>query len=336
MLLGMMILTGMQACETTPGEGSDFSISDAKENRNVVPLPYKEFGKGVFVVDIGVANLGPRPFLLDTGATRSAVFEDLAKELALVPQGQEAVMVHGMTAKDLKQRSTIESMSVGPHVYQDVSVVILSERKDKPADKVLPQGLIGMDILSKFRLYVDGPEKMIYLIPVSLPELKPPPYWRKIQLIKNPYSETDYGLHFFEMRVGNKLVPALFDSGSEINIVNWNSVHFPQLKSMRRRLREKWVIDGAVGEFDPVTVVNMQNFRSGQKRWDKREFYVMDFDNLGILGVESQPFIIAGANLFAGGSFYVDFETDQLIVRPTEVDREFMLGSPTGISILVE
>ena len=336
MLLVILAFSVLQACETTAGSSNGFSISDAKANRDVVRLPYKQFGKGVFVIDISVGQLGPKPFLLDTGATRSAVFEELANELSLVPLGKEAVMVHGMTAKDLKQKSKLDSISIGPHEYRNVSVVILADRKEKASNSVLPQGLIGMDILSKFRLYVDGSEKMIYLIPVALPELKPPPYWRKIQLIKNPYSEIDYGLHFFEMRVGNKLVPALFDSGSEINIVNWNSVHFPQLKAMRRRLREKWVIDGAIGEFDPVTVVNMVNFRSGQKRWDRREFFVMDFDNLGILGVETQPFIIAGANLFAGGSFYVDFETDQLIVRPTDVDREFMLGSPIGISIPVE
>jgi len=42
----------------------------------------------------------------------------------------------------------------------------------------------------------------------------------------------------------------------------------------------------------------------------------MEFDSLEVLGVNDQPFIIAGMNLFADISFYMDFNTTELRFEP--------------------
>ncbi len=305
-------------------------------NDRVHSLPFEVVGAGLFVIDVQLNNGQPEKFLIDTGATKSAVFQELANEYQLVGFEDSKVVIHGMTAKGTKPRTTIKNLRIASLELSEFEVVILGQREKFGEEIYRPDGIIGMDVLSDYRIYVDAELLLLHLIPRSLPPLNFPSNWRLIQLKPNPYSEVNYGLNFIELRIGNRLVPALLDTGSEFNIINWDSLHFPQLKAMRKRMREDWLIKGAIGEFDPVSQIKVENFRGGQKWWEERIFYVMNFDNLDILGIEQNPFVIAGGNLLAGNSFYLDFETQMLLIKPDDYDRKVSLGRRDGIVVQVE
>ena len=74
-------------------------------------------------------------------------------------------------------------------------------------------------------------------------------------------------------------------------------------------------MQGAVGVFKPQTKIRLRHFRGGQKFWEDKDFIVMDFESLDILGVADQPFIIAGMNLFAGETIFIDFERNFLAIE---------------------
>ncbi len=332
------IIAGMSlwGCETVSSEEQGIHLNEVASSKEILTVPYEVYGAGVLVIQVDVGNDQKARFLLDTGATRSALFRGKSGRLKLKEADRVDVTVHGMTAIGQKPTALVPQIVIDERVFENVEVVLLDERKHATVVEAEPDGLIGMDLLEGYRILVDADAKLLSLIPNHGPAVAVPGSWRNIQLIPNPYTDTDHGLHFFEMRVGNRLVPALFDTGSEFNLINWNSLHFPQLRLIKKRLREKWVVAGAIGEFDPISKVTVEGFRVGQKWWDERLFVVMDFENLGILGVDENPFVIAGGNLFAGNSFYVDFQKDVLMVRPEAFDNDFNQRRYDGIVVKAE
>lgn len=304
-------------------------INDAR----VFSMPFEVVGEGLFVVEVGINGLESRQFVVDTGATKSAIYRDTLKKLDLTSVINSQVNIHGMTTVAPKPQAQLMHVRLGTLEINNLDVVVLDKDRLIGEDTFQADGIIGMDILRNYRIYVDGDTSTFHLIPSFLPAVEIPIDWRFVELKPNPYLETDHGLHFIELRIGNRLIPALLDTGSEFNIISWDSLHFPQLRSMKRRMREDWLIKGAVGEFDPVSQVNVENFRGGQKWWEHRVFYVMNFENLEILGVDQKPFVIAGGNLLAGNSFYLDFDQAQLFVRPEKFDRQLNLRRYGGIVI---
>ena len=123
-------------------------------------------------------------------------------------------------------------------------------------------------------------------------------------------------MHFIELRVDGRKTPALLDTGSEFNAMNWNSASYTQAKHLRRKLRKDWALQGANGTFDPVAKANLKLIRSGQKFWEDKDFIIMDFKSLDILGAEDDPFIIVGMNLLAEETVVLDFENNIMAIKP--------------------
>jgi hypothetical protein len=86
-------------------------------------------------------------FVLDTGAERTAIASDLAQSLNLSP-GPE-ILVHGVTAARTVTSAFIERLTFGGRAFTDI-VAPVFDRRDLAAD-----GLIGLDVLSQFRLELD-------------------------------------------------------------------------------------------------------------------------------------------------------------------------------------
>lgn len=270
--------------------------------------------------------------MIDTGATLSAIFESAIDSLQLSNIERNNFRIHGMTAMGERPAAFLKQLNLGSKPYTNLPVAILEDRQDPVETQIKPLGIIGMDILSDFHIYVDGEAKMFHLIPNHLPSPMIPNQWRHVPLFGNPFIETDHNLHFINIRMGGYVMPALLDTGADVNLMNWVTSEYSVLNRAKRRLREEWEINGAIGTFDPVFKINAKNFRSGQKFWPLKEFIVMEFEGLDILGVKDQPFMIAGPDLLNGETFFLDFKNKSLRFKPTKLDRQ-----PTYIDVgLVE
>lgn len=86
-------------------------------------------------------------FVLDTGAERTAIAADLAESLGL-RSGPE-LLVHGVTAARTVSSAHIGRLTFGGRAFTDI-VAPVFDRRDLAAD-----GLIGLDVLSQFRLELD-------------------------------------------------------------------------------------------------------------------------------------------------------------------------------------
>jgi len=333
-LLKYLTTTGLAvllvACQTTSSLSSKRSsptLAKTLAERDVISVPYRIYGKSVFILDLKSHEGKTLPFMVDTGATRSALFKSTVKKLDLVAEEDTTINIHGMMQNGRRPVVKVPALALDDLILSDLKMAVLDDREGVAESLINPAGLIGMDVLSDYRVFVDADLQTFNLIPKSLARPQIPTHWENVQLYKNPFKEVpdNHDLHFMEIRLGNKLLPALLDTGSEFSLMNWSVAVYPQLKRARRKLYETWLIEGALGTFDPMYKIKAQDFRSGQKYWDSKEFIVMNFDGLDILGVSEQPFLIAGSNLFSDQTFYMDFE-DNIIRFKNDRDPTDTLG----------
>lgn len=307
----------MMSCQTTDVASQKIiTLRETLQSEQIISLPYRLYHNRVFAVNMVTQDGRILPFLVDTGATKSALYRRTLAKLDLSTDNSQEIQIHGMHKMGSRPIVSVPKLTLGTRTLEDFEFAILENRIDDKVTGIRPAGLIGMDVMSDYRIYVDADTKTFNLIPRSLPSPKVPYWWERVQLEKNPFSDQDYGLHFMKIRVGNHLMPALLDTGSEDNLMSWNVSKFPQLRRARKRLYDTWLIEGAVGEFEPDYAVSVKNMRSGQKFWEKSEFVVVDFKGLGILGLKDESFLIAGSALLVDETFYVDFAENLMRFKP--------------------
>jgi len=302
-LLAPFLLTACQALSGT--RALDTAIADPKTNR----VPITRLDTGLLSVPLTFADGTSAPFILDTGATMSVLFADRSNQIGTVTQ--ESVRIHGMFDSRLAGLTTLPDVSIGRQTLGDVRMAILPPRKLSPTPA---WGIIGMDLLERFRLFRPKDEDTLFLFPVTDAPVDLPPHWATIELSPNPYAQTDSArrLRFMNVRLAGRLAPALLDTGLSFSLMSYHFATLPQLKHHRQQHKRRFRIEGALDTYRPKLRVSNISFRAGTRHWKSQSFVVQDIESLGILGLEDRPFLIAGINLFADESFYLDVSENVL------------------------
>lgn len=315
----VVMISILASCATAPPERLD--LSEVLDGEAAITIPMKVTESGLIVIKGIKAEGQSLDMVLDTGATQSAIFRSALNKLNLEPSFRQETMVHGMVESKEHKVVYLPMLDMGPLSFTSKPMIVLDDRESDFRDLEIFDGLIGMDILAKYQVYVSPSKSELKLIPNDVP-VYVSYFWPRIYLRENPFLSDDRTLHFIEMRIAGRMTPALFDTGAEFSAMNWPAATYAQAKAIRRNLRKEWELQGAVGIFKPVARVKLNRLRGGQIFWNDKEFVVMDFDSLDVLGVENQPFIIAGMNLFLNETIFMDFERGFLAVIPEEGIRE--------------
>jgi len=317
--IGLMVAAVLFAgCVSTPK--GPLSLQQQIEHPSTITLELLANEAELLVVKAGFPDDSGGRFVIDTGATLSAIYPDVQQGLGLSPLERSSIRIHGMIAAQLQPITEMPSLRLEQKTLPPFRIAIIprADEQENNQRSTLPKndGVIGMDILGEYHLYIDKPNAIIRFIPRALGPAVLPYNWNIVNLTRNPFLEDGRELHFFQLRLGNVLTPALLDTGSQYNMMNWNTKRFPRLRAVKKSLRKNWEIQGAVGTFKPVTKILSKNARAGQKFWGFHEFLVLDFESLDVLGIDGKPFVIAGMPMFSEGAVLMDFENDKLYFEP--------------------
>nr|WP_314433455.1 pepsin/retropepsin-like aspartic protease family protein [uncultured Brevundimonas sp.] len=108
-------------------------------------------------VEAQLANDQPRLFFIDTGAEASAVSIELAQSLGLPPG--PSVTVHGVTAAEVTPTVRVARIEIGRQSFTDLTLPVF------PRALLGADGLLGLDLLSRFRLTLDMSTRRVILSP---------------------------------------------------------------------------------------------------------------------------------------------------------------------------
>jgi gag-polyprotein putative aspartyl protease len=96
-------------------------------------------------------------FVIDTGAGRTAIAQDVAEALEL-PPGPE-VLVHGVTSAERAQTVRLARLNFGNRRFDDLTCPVF------PRALIGSDGLLGLDVLSRFELSFDLNRRTVKLKP---------------------------------------------------------------------------------------------------------------------------------------------------------------------------
>ena len=302
----LLVLTLLCAGLTVQARSANFSPENAE-------APLSRLGTGQYLVPVMVNGQGPFQFVIDSAATRTSLFERMRAHLDLEPHPIKQRFVMGMITSAMRPTLRIDHLAFAGQNYKALEVILLD---NWPQTEDAPDGILGMDILQDLTVYVEHENNRIRIKKKKSFSDRKYKKWQRLQLAPSPYPAKGYGLLFTDMKLGDRRVSAMIDTGAGFTAINWKSVHGTKLSDHRKRLREEWVVQGAIGEFVPRVRIHLDRMHIGSKLLKGHELLIMDFENLPFTQGGQHPMAIAGIDIFQGGDFVFDFPRKQIFLAP--------------------
>lgn len=257
---------------------------------------------GRVVAPVSINGQGPFRFIVDTGANRSVLSDDLAAHLGLTAQGTGVVhSVHGV--------STAPLVSVDQLQYGDVSLG--AEALPMLSGHVLAgeQGLLGVDGMRGRRLRVDFERNCIEISLSS--EARRLRGWTAIR------GEMRFG-HLVVIRgsINGIRVNLLLDTGSDSSLANF-ALRDAMNVRLRRRLRQEQTIAYTAGQ--TVVLENamiIPRMMMGELEVRNVVAYVGDFHIFRLWELTDEPTLLLGMDVLSQArGIAIDYERGVVYFR---------------------
>ena len=247
-----------------------------------------------------INDKGPFRFLVDTGADRSVLASDVAKQLGLI--GGDDVVVQGISRSIPATTALLHSLKVGSVELSDIAVPVLS-REWLGAD-----GYLGLDILDRRRVTFDfryqtltiDRSNQIHGFEIS---------HDLIVRVKGSNGR----LTSYDCRVDDVPAAAFIDSGAQVTI--GNSLLFAELqKRGASYVSDKIVpVTDVTGGTSPGRITSFSTIRLGAISFLRANLLISDLEVFNVWGLADQPALFIGMNFLGQTSaFSIDFSRKEL------------------------
>lgn len=168
-------------------------------------------------VPVSIEGRGPFRFMVDTGAERTVISRELARQLQL-NEGSRAT-VHSMT--EVKEIATVRipALQVSTKTVRDINAPAL-ERAHMGAE-----GILGVDTLKEHRVLFDFARQTMTITPSRAPEER----WDSDTIVVTARNRFGH-LVLVDASVDGQKVYVIIDTGSQVSVAN---------DALRRRLASR-------------------------------------------------------------------------------------------------
>lgn len=294
----------------------------AQDNEvDVVTAPVSYF-YDLLTVEVFVNDYGPYPFIIDTGSTTTILYDNIAEELAVAQNGTDMSLVHGIHAKEQKPELQPTHFRIGD---MDIGVVKPVSSAAWDAENV-PAGIIGTDILKSFGMIVNSRDQTITLATPDKFEALRTPSWRLVRMKSNPYDKkTVRDLFFIDVDLdGVCEVPAIFDTGSQITMMNTATAQSYFKRSRVSNGRKTWTHKGALTTEYVNKYVRILNLGLRRTQWERVEVFIKNMTSLDIINPKNRPLMIVGMDLMKNRNFAINFPKKRLYISgPNDMKSDY-------------
>lgn len=242
---------------------------------------------GRVVAPVMVNGQGPFRFIVDTGANRSVVSQNLAERLGLPTIGEGVVhSVHGATPAPLVAVDTLR--------YGNLPVPGSQMPMLQGAMLAGEQGLLGVDGMQDRRLRLDFEEQCIEIVPAN----RARPLGRAWTRLRG---ELRFGnLVVVQGRIDGMRVNVLIDTGSNVSLGN-HMLH-RMLAERSRYARNSEGFGRAYTAGDPVvldTAIIVPELDIGELNMTDLLLFVGDFHVFSLWGLDQEPTVLVGMDVLS-------------------------------------
>ena len=271
--------------------------------------PYEVEGGERIVIDVRIDGQGPYKFLFDTGASISVVFDRLRYKLGLESVPGSSVIVHGIVSSGEFPLLEIEQLQVGSETWDSPRIVALPD--DTAASDNI-DGVLGVDFLRNYSIGFSARERVIRLYhPESVAERR---YrgWSAVPLREQPLRQGAVTAYFVDIEIGGEELPAVFDLGAGLNVINIPGAR--RLNLVQRRPQQGDEVTGLLNSLPAAARFDAPRVNTGKVEWRDEVFLVADLEIFRTLMLGDSPVAILGVGFFTQRDFVIDFARNRLLV----------------------
>ena len=280
-------------------------------------VPYVLQPSGRILVDVRIDGRGPYPFALDTAASISFIFDEYRRELALTVLPDQGATIRGVMATGRFPLVHVDRLDVGSEVWSDVRLVSLPGDTDVAAGLA---GVLGMDFLRRYGVGFFTADRVVHLYRPERVSDNSYRGWATVPLQPVRVGETSEPLYFFQIEIGGRSLPALFDLGAGLNMINRSGADYLHLVPLGAP--QNLVLSDVLENASIVAQLGSEEVATAGIRWRNEKFLIADLQVFVTLMGEDGPLAILGSGLFNQRDFVIDFADSRLLVRAAmeEVD----------------
>ncbi|MEZ5893782.1 MAG: aspartyl protease family protein [Parvularculaceae bacterium] len=286
----------------------------------VVRAPYRLDYGGWYTVAVTIDGEGPYDFIIDTGATHSLVFENLASQKNFPLSGDPLQRVLGVSSEAMQPTYVVGDIALGPAVLNNAHCVILP---DWTVRKRSPHGVLGLDFMASYQVVFDAENHEIRLYAATAEPEAQTRGWSKTRLKGNTF-DRDFGEMFVvEGRLNRKRTRFLVDLGASGTVINGvaagktallgdKSISVNPMRGATRLNEIKDANDTAV----TAQPILLERLMIGRTIWKKQVVVAHNAQIFEELGVQRTPFGLLGTDLLRDRSFVLDFPGGKMLIGP--------------------
>lgn len=263
-------------------------------------------------VPVSIDGQGPFNFVVDTGAERTVLSEELANTLGLGRTG--TAEVHSISGAQRFQTVTVPSLSVTSTPVRNVQAPLLKR------GNLGAEGLLGIDSLQSKAILIDFAQQKIMVTPASkAPELNADEGDTIVIRARSRLGR----LILADAAVGQRKIAVVIDTGAEHSVGNL-AMRKAAVKRGKALLLIPTTLQDVAGGTVPAEIAVVNDMRLGSVTLTGMPIAFADLPVFRQLGLDKRPAMLLGMNtLRAFNQVAVDFATKKVrFVVPGDSSRE--------------
>ena len=309
----LIVIALLSGCETVPKQ---ILIYGAPQDKVLEIHAYRVDERSRMLVDVMVNGIGPFPFIIDTGASRTLLYEDLREELGFEYTDDDSFFVHGAIISQERPALAIESIAVGEIAITNVQS--FSIKRPAGDEDSVARGILGLDFLAQYALFVDVDEQIIVFAESGY--TPPQKFYTSVPIVFDDLGLLDLGVPLIEARINGTPIEALLDLGAERTIMNWASADFIGV-DVRRFLRGRYEFGGIFSTIPIVAGASGAYISIGERFWEKMNIDIANLPIFKTLKREDSPMMLISAGQLRQENFIIDFPAEIFFLEADKSQR---------------
>lgn len=295
-------------------------LTPAAAEDPIAVVPYRIDYDGALTIAVMIDSRGPYDFILDTGATLTLAFQNLAAIEQFQPTGLGPRRVLGISGSAMLDTYRMGDISVGEASLPDHVGVILQDWK---APRKSPAGIIGIDFLRRYAIVFNVREKTMVLYAHGQIPKDRIDGWRPVRLRASTYAAASGALYSTRGLINRSSATFIIDLGSVTTMVNYRAAEAMFSSVVTGDFGEGFTTGSRLKDvFDDrekVRTALLNRVQIGRKVWRSVPVWVHDAPIFDEIGVQPFAFGLLGADLLTAQDLALDFGEGRLYIsrRPS-------------------
>ncbi|MGH7027660.1 pepsin/retropepsin-like aspartic protease family protein [Brevundimonas sp.] len=243
-------------------------------------------------VKVNVGGLREPLFVIDTGAERTAISDRLAAELNLRPG--PPILVHGITAAEVVRTVELPHLDFSGRRFTNMTPPVF------PHELLGADGLLGLDVLSRFRLTLELRQRRVMLAPSGPDVVARGIAFGRASRVRNDITDTRTGrfgqLILTNVQADGVDAVAFIDSGAQYSIGN-----LALMRAVDARVgpaaRQQVRVYGVIGQSLMVDSGAVSRLRLARREMGPTPLLFGDLHAFQVLGLIERPALLLGADI---------------------------------------